>query len=122
MTSIAVVGASTNRRKFGNKCVRAFKERGDTVYPIHPVHEEVEGLQVYRSVLDVPQEIEVASFYVPAQVGIRVLEECAEKGIKKVWLNYGAESAEILQRAQELGIETSVTCSIILAGRTPAEL
>jgi acyl-CoA synthetase (NDP forming) len=69
MTFIAVVGASTNRRKFGNKCVRAYKERGDTVYPIHPVHEEVEELKAYRSVLDVPHEIEVASFYVPSQVG-----------------------------------------------------
>ncbi|HEX8235033.1 MAG TPA: CoA-binding protein [Abditibacteriaceae bacterium] len=122
MISIAVIGASTNRRKFGNKCVRAYKERGDTVYPIHPVHEEVEGLKAYHSVLDVPGEIEVASFYVPSQVGIRVLEECAQKGIAKVLLNYGAESDEILQRAQQLGIETSVTCSIILAGRTPAEL
>jgi hypothetical protein len=122
MSAIAIVGASINRRKFGNKAVRAFKERGDTVYPIHPVHEEVEGLKAYRSVLDVPHEIEVASFYVPSQVGLRVLEECAQKGIKKVLLNYGAESEDILQRAQELGIETSVTCSIILAGRTPAEL
>lgn len=121
MGSIAIIGASTNRRKFGNKCVRAFKEHGDTVYPIHPVHEEVEGLKTYRSVLDVPDEIEVASFYVPSQVGLRVLEECAQKGIKKVLLNYGAESDEILQRAQELGIETSVTCSIILIGRTPSE-
>jgi acyl-CoA synthetase (NDP forming) len=122
MSAIAIVGASVNRSKFGNKCVRAYKERGDTVYPIHPVHEEVEGLKAYPSVLDAPGEIDVASFYVPAQVGLRVLEECAQKGIKRVLLNYGAESDEILQRAQELGILATVTCSIILAGRTPAEL
>jgi acyl-CoA synthetase (NDP forming) len=83
MISIAIVGASIDRRKFGNKCVRAYKERGDTIYPIHPVHEEVEGLKVYRSVLDVPDEIEVASFYVPSQVGLRVLEECARRALRK---------------------------------------
>ena len=119
--NIAVIGASTRRSKYGNKCLRAYKERGDTVYPIHPTFKEVEGLKAYSSVLDVPGEIEVASFYVPSQVGIGVLEECAQKGIKRVLLNYGAESDEILNRAQELGIETKVTCSIILAGRTPSE-
>lgn len=119
---IAIVGASARRDKFGNKAVRAYKESGDTVFPIHPALEEVEGLRVYASVLDVPEDIDVASFYVPSRVGLGVLEECAQKEIKTVWLNYGAESDEILARAEELGIEATVTCSILLAGREPEDM
>ena len=64
--TVAVIGASRNRDKFGNKAVRAFAKRGYTVIPIHPREREVEGLQAYRSVLDVPGPIDLATLYVPA--------------------------------------------------------
>lgn len=118
---IAILGASTRRDKFANKCVRAFQERGDTVFPIHPAHGEVEGLKCFRSVLDVPDEIEVASFYVSPEVGLKVLEECAQKNIKTVWLNPGAQSDAILKRAAELGINAEMLCSIRHIGRSPSE-
>lgn len=122
MPSIAIIGVSKDRSKYGNKALRAYAQRGDTVYPIHPAQPEVEGLKTYASVLDVPQPIDVATFYVSPAVGLKVIEECAQKGIKRVLLNPGAESDELLQRAAELGIEATVACSILLAGRTPSEL
>ena len=121
MPSIAIIGASARRSKFGNKAVRAYHERGYTVYPIHPAHDEVEGLPVYKSVLDVPEPIDEASFYVPPGVGLNVIEEVARKGIRRVTLNPGAESPELLQRAAELGIEAVVACSILAVGRYPSE-
>ena len=121
MSSIAIIGASPNRAKYGNKALRAYLERGDTVYPIHPVHQEVEGVKAYTSVLDVPGNIDTATFYVPPAVGLRVIEEVAQKGIKQVLLNPGAESEELMQRAADLGIQATVACSILIAGRSPAE-
>lgn len=119
--TIAIIGATSRRDKFANKAVRAFMQHGDTVVPIHPAQTEVEGLRAYPSVLDVPENIDVASFYVPANVGLRVLDECAQKGIKKIILNPGAESRELLQRARELNIEAISTCSIRMIGRAPSE-
>ena len=121
MTAIAIVGASTRRHKYGNMAVRAFKERGDTVYPINPHEKEIEGLPAYKSVLDIPDAVNMASFYVSPGVGLQVIEEVAQKGIKRVLLNPGAESDELIQRCKELGIEAVLTCSIILAGRSPSE-
>ena len=118
---IAIIGASSRRHKFSNKAVRAFLERGDVVYPIHPVEREVEGWPVFRRVLDVPGEIEVASFYVPPAVGMRVLEECAQKGVSQIWLNPGARSDELLQRATELNLTVKQLCSIVAIGRSPSE-
>jgi hypothetical protein len=54
VSSIAVIGASADRRKFGNKCVRAFLSAGWTVYPIHPTETIVEGRPVFRTVAEVP--------------------------------------------------------------------
>jgi acyl-CoA synthetase (NDP forming) len=119
--NIAIIGASANRSKYGNKALRAYLQTGETVFAINPRHSEVEGTRCYASVLDVPASIDIASFYVPAHVGLQVIEEVARKSIPRVLLNYGAESPELLQRAEELGIEATVTCSILLAGRSPAE-
>jgi len=78
---VAVVGASSDRRKFGNRAVRAFQQQGYTVVPINPHEAEVEGLKAYASVLDVPGPVDMASLYVPPEIGELVIEEIARKGI-----------------------------------------
>ena len=71
---VAVIGASSNRSKFGNRAVRAFRRQGYTVVPINPHEAEIEGLKAYASVLDVPGPIDMATLYVPPDVGERVIE------------------------------------------------
>ena len=119
---VAVIGASSNRRKFGNRAVRAFTRQGYTVVPIHPHEREVEGLKAYGSVLDVPGPIDMASFYVPPAIGEQVIEEVARKGIQEVWLNPGAESDALVARARALSIQPIVACSIIAIGQDPYDL
>src|SRR2546428_6952693 len=99
---VAVIGASSDRRKFGNRALRAFRQQGYTVIPINPNEQEVEGLKTYASVLDVPGAIDMASFYVQPEIGERVSDEGARKGIAEVWLNPGPESDGPTARAQTL--------------------
>ena len=110
---VAVIGASSHRHKYGNRAVRAFRRDGYDVLPINPHETEVEGLPAYRSVLDVPGDIDMASFYVPPDVGMQVIEEIARKGIKEVWFNPGAESPALTERARALGLEPIEACSIM---------
>ena len=119
---VAVVGASSNRDKFGNRAVRAFQQRGFTVIPINPHEREVEGLKAYASVLDVPGPIDMASLYVPPDVGEQVIADIARKGIAEVWLNPGAESDELIARARALNIQPIVACSIVAIGENPYRL
>jgi predicted CoA-binding protein len=116
---VAVVGASNDRGKFGNRAVRAFLRQGYTVIPINPHESEVEGLKAYKSVLDVPGSIDMASFYVPPDVGQQVMDEVARKGIAEVWLNPGADSDDLIRHAQALHIEPIVACSIGAIGQDP---
>src|SRR5438270_8642971 len=119
---VAVIGASSNRSKFGNRAVRAYRQQGYTVVPINPNEAEVEGLKAYRSVLDVPGPIDMASMYVPPAVGEQVIGEIAQKGIPEVWINPGAESDELIARARALDIRPIVACSIIAIGENPYRL
>ena len=119
---VAVIGASNDRHKFGNRAVRAFHQQGYTVIPINPHEREVEGLTAYASVLDVPGTIDMASFYVPPDVGEQIIEEVTRKGIAEVWLNPGADSDALVARARALQITPIVACSIVAIGQNPYEL
>jgi predicted CoA-binding protein len=119
---VAVIGASSNRRKFGNRALRAFRQQGYTVVPINPREAEVEGLKAYSSVLDVPGPIDMATFYVPPHVGEHVIDDVAKKGISEVWLNPGAESEALVARARALSIQPIIACSIIAIGENPYAL
>ena len=116
---VAVIGASNRREKFGNRAVRAFVAEGYTVVPINPHETEIEGLAAYASVLDFPGPIDMAVFYVPPEVGERVIDEVARKGIAEVWLNPGSESEALIARARHLSIRPIVACSIVAVGRNP---
>lgn len=117
--TVAVIGASSQRSKFGNKALRAFLSRGYKAIPINPNEAEVEGHRTYASVLDVPDAIDLATFYVPGDVGVRVIEEVAQKRIPEVWLNPGADDPQVVSRARELGLKTVRQCSIIAIGESP---
>jgi predicted CoA-binding protein len=116
---VAVIGASSDRRKFGNRALRAFQRQGYTVVPISLHEAEVEGARAYRSVLDVPGPIDMATFYVSPEIGMRVIAEVAEKKIPEVWLNPGTESEELIERARKLKIEPILACSIVGIGENP---
>ena len=116
---VAVIGASSDRRKFGNRAVRAFRRQGYTVVPINPNETQVEGLKTYPSVLDVPDAIDMATFYVPPEVGETVIADVARKKISEVWFNPGSESAALIRLARSLDVEPIVACSIIGIGENP---
>jgi predicted CoA-binding protein len=119
MKTVAIIGASANRAKYGNKALRAFEKQGYTVIPINPNESEVEGHKTYASVLDVPGAIDMATVYVPGDVGVRVMDDLAKKGIAEVWLNPGADEDAVVARARALGLKTVIACSIIGIGDSP---
>lgn len=117
---VAVIGASADRAKYGNKAVRAYLDQGWRVYPIHPSAEQIEGLAVLHSILDVPEPVDRATLYLPPPAGIRVLEEIARKGVGELYVNPGAESDELVERARALGLDPILACSIVDIGVSPA--
>jgi len=122
MKAVAIIGASNDRRKYGNKAVRAYQQQGYTVYPINPNETTVEGLLAFRSIKDVPVRPERTSVYVPPQVLLKLLPEIAARGCDELWLNPGTESPEVLAEAERLGLKVVQACSILDVGVSPARL
>lgn len=115
-----VIGASANREKFGNKAVRAYARQGHVVLPVNPHETRIEGLPVYREVAGVPGPIDRATLYIPPHLGGGVLAELAKRGdVAEVWFNPGSESPELVEKAQCLGLNPVVACSIIDIGEHP---
>lgn len=120
--TVAVLGASTDRAKFGNRAVRAYRAAGWRVFPIHPHAASIEGIPAFPSILDVPEPVDRATVYLPPETALVVLDEIARKGVKDLFLNPGAESSAVIERAQELGLQPILACSIVEIGRSPYDL
>ncbi len=121
--TVAILGASADRSKFGNRSVQAHLSQGYDVYPVNLRGGQIEGLDVYPTLSDVPVErLDRISVYLPPDVGMTLLEEIAAKGCDELWFNPGSESEVLLDRARQLDLEPIVACSIIdLGTRRPSD-
>mgnify|MGYP001242528308 CR=1 FL=1 len=121
---VAVIGASLNREKFGNKALRAYIKNGDTVYPVNPncACTEIEGVPVYKSVMDIPDELDRITIYLPPERTLTILEDMAKKGAKEIFLNPGSENSAVIKKSEELGLNLYLACSIIDIGFDPNNL
>lgn len=112
--TVAVVGASADRSKFGNRSLRAHADCGYRVYPINPRGGEIEGHTAYPSIADAPEgPYDRVTMYVPPEVGLTLLDAIAAKGCDELWLNPGSESPELVARAGALGLKPIVACSLM---------
>src|SRR4026209_2649322 len=122
MKTVAVIGASSDRRKFGNRAFRAYRDDGSQEIPINPNQSSVEGVSTYPSVMDVPEQIDMATVYVPPEIGITLLEGFERKQIAEVWINPGAESDQLIAEARRRKLNVIEACSIVGIGRNPYSL
>ena len=120
MPTIAVLGASSNRNKFGNKCVRAYAHAGYQVFPIHPTEKEIEGFPAFAKLAEVPQSLDRISVYLPPPVTLDYLEQIEAAQAGEVWLNPGAYDTTVLEDARRRGIPVRPGCSIVDIGLSPA--
>ncbi len=120
--SVAILGASRQRHKFGNKAVRAHQAEGYAVYPVNPSAEEIEGLPCYSSLADIPVErLNRVSVYLPPEKTLELLPEIAAVQPIEVWLNPGSESDDVVAEAERLGLTVIQACSIVSLGRMPTQ-
>lgn len=121
MKTIAVLGASGDHRKYGNKAVRAYTRAGWQVFPVNLAGEEVEGQASYRQLSEVPKPLDRVTVYLPPPVTLELLPEIAAAQAGEVWFNPGSADGAVLASARELGIPARPGCSIVDIGLSPAQ-
>lgn len=101
----AVVGASNNRTKFGNRIYRDLKSAGYTVFPVNPTETEIEGDRAYKRLQDLPEKPVVVDMVVPARIGADIVDDAVKVGAEYFWLQPGAESDDLIAQASAAGLE-----------------
>lgn len=114
----AVVGASKDRAKYGNKVLRTYIQNNLNVHPVHPKETEIEGLQCYADLSSLPEIPKGVSIITPPAVTEKVVEEAAKLSIKNIWMQPGAESPAAVSRAEELGLNVihGGPCVLVVLG------
>jgi acyl-CoA synthetase (NDP forming) len=89
--AVAVVGASSKELHIGNRIVKNLLDFGFTgrIYPINPKADQIRGIKAYKSILDVPTDVDVAHMVIPARFVPMAIDDCGQKGVKFVILNGG---------------------------------
>lgn len=116
----AVVGASNHHHKFGRRIFDVLKRSGYTVYAVNPNLDGLDdGTPTYRSVRDLPEVPEVVDVVVPPVAGLGIVDDCLAKGVRNLWFQPGAESAEAVSKAQESGMQViwGGPCAMVEAKR-----
>ena len=114
----AVVGASTDRSKYGNKVLRCYMQHGHEVYPINPKAAEVEGLKAYPSLAALPVKVKAISVITPPAATEQVVREAVAAGVTHIWMQPGAESQEAIRTAEAQGMSVIADgpCLLVMLG------
>lgn len=114
----AVAGASSNRRKYGNKVLRCYLQNNRQAIPINPNEGEVEGLITYSSLKDLPEPIESVSIITPPAVTEKVVDDAIAAGVKHLWMQPGAESRAAIAKAESAGLNVihGGACLLVVLG------
>jgi len=121
MPSIAIIGASSNREKFGNKCVRAYQKLGWEIFPINPKEIQIEGIKCFPTISDLAGTPDRVSIYLPPNVTESLIPQLLEAGVSSVILNPGAESEALVKNLRDNGIFPKLVCSIRMEGLDPKD-
>lgn len=119
---VMVIGASSDRAKFGNKAVRAYAALGHEVVPINPKGGRIEGVPVVGSIGEAEGPFDLASLYLPAEPGLEAVRALAERGdVAELWLNPGADDPRVVEAAEQVGLRVVQACSIMAVGPMPSD-
>jgi len=118
--AFGVVGASTSREKYGNKCLRCYMQHGRKAIPVNPKEATVEGLAAVATVKDLPADVEALSIITPPAITEQVVEAAIAKGIRHLWMQPGAESPKAIARAEQAGLNVigDGSCLLVVLGFT----
>lgn len=110
----AIAGSFKNESKYAYQILKTLKKKGYEVYPINPRLKEVEGLACYPSVSDIPSGVDVVDIVTPSQITEKIVRECREKGITRIWIQPGAESENAIKFCKDNGINVVYNLCVMI--------
>ncbi len=119
-TSIAVIGATDHPTKYGGIIYRDMKRKGFPVFAVNPYRKTVDGDPCWATVKDLSATPTIAVFVIPARRGLTVLQECAEAGVRNIWIQPGAFSPELRDALESGDFDWLANACIMVRSRVAA--
>ena len=120
--SFAVVGSFRNESKYAYKILKDLIKKGHEVFPVNPNLSEVEGRKCYKKLADIPSKVDVVDIVTPPPVTEKIVRECLENSIKRVWLQPGAESEDAVRFCRDNGIDVVYGICLMLESEYRSDL
>ena len=114
---IAIVGATDNPAKYGNRIYRDLKGKGYRVYPVNPTRDTIDGDPAYADLADLPETPDIVNYVVPPPRTLRLLKRAKELGLMRVWVQPGAESADVMAYLNDNGFDYMANACIMVHSR-----
>ena len=116
----AVVGASKDRAKYGNKVLRCYLQHNLKAYPVNPGSAEIEGRRAYPDLAALPEPVARISVITPPEVTEEIVSDAADAGVEYLWLQPGAESEAAVAKAERagIGVISGGPCLLVVLGYT----
>lgn len=116
--AFGVVGASTNRHKFGNKVLRCYLQHDRKAVPVNPNEAEIEGIPCVATISDLPADALSISMITPPDVTLKLVPLVVEKGIRNIWMQPGAEHPDAVALCRKKGINVIAdgSCLLVVMG------
>ncbi len=105
MKNVAVVGMSKHPSKDAHHVPKYLIENGYNVIPVNPTAEEILGRKCYKTLLDVPDKIDIVDVFRPSEHVPPIVNDAIAKGVKVVWMQLGISNNEAAQEASKHGIK-----------------
>lgn len=100
----AVAGVSKKTDKFGYKVFQCYQHKGYQVIPVHPVEKDIDNVPCVASVAELPADVVSLSVVTPPAVTEKIVIRAAEKGIRNIWMQPGAQSPKAIAFCEQNGI------------------
>ena len=112
--TVAVLGASPKPARFSHKAIVALKAAGHHVLPVNPGQSEIDKLSCYPDLSSCPVPIDTITVYVNPSILVRRVDDMIAVNPRRVILNPGTESEEVIDRLLEAGIEVLQDCTLVM--------
>ncbi len=116
----AVVGASNDQSKYGNRIYRTLRDAGYRVYAVNPREEEIEGDTAYKSIADLPEVPTVVNMVIPPRYALSTVQKAREFGVQAIWFQPGSEDPAAIQWAKDNGLDVVESCILVHHVQNPS--
>ena len=112
--NVVVLGASNKPARYSYQAVKLLAEKNHTVFPVHPVISEIDGIPVFKRLADISAPIHTITVYLAPERSTALADEILTVNAKRVIFNPGAENSDLGQRLQQSSAEAINACTLVM--------